>query len=110
VTIPGAVFNNEFNHLSTRINDPTIRASLVGGHAYEHATKAYVNSLPDPSKLEVISVYSDSVKLVWEVAIAVAGLGFLFVFVEKEIKLRESLNTDFGMKEKSKKTGTRVEA
>jgi hypothetical protein len=107
VTIPGAVFNNQFDHLSERINSPDIRALLVGGHAYEHATKAFVSSLPESLRLEVIGVYSDSLKLVWEVAVAVAGLGFLLVFVEKEVKLRTALNTEFGIKKQGKEVKAR---
>jgi hypothetical protein len=58
-------------------------------------------------RLEVIGVYSDSLKLVWEVAVAVAGLGFLLVFVEKEVKLRTALNTEFGIKKQDKEAKAR---
>ncbi|RDL35875.1 uncharacterized protein BP5553_06487 [Venustampulla echinocandica] len=102
VTIPGAIFNNQFDHLSYRVSDPATRNLLTSGHAYEHATSTFVNSLPDTIKGEIISVYSDTLKLVWQVAIGVAGVGVLLVFMEKEIKLRTGLNTEFGMKREVK--------
>jgi hypothetical protein len=43
---------------------------------------------------------------VWKVATGVAGLAFLIVFLEKEVRLRRTLDTKFGMKEKKRKTET----
>jgi hypothetical protein len=105
VAIPAAIFNNRFSHLSYRISDPTARALLGGGNAYSHASREFVNSFGSEVKDQIISVYSDSLKLVWEVAIAFAGLAFLLVFIEKEIKLRKELDTEFGLKEKKKGDG-----
>lgn len=106
ITISTAVFNNQFANLSTRISDPTVRSILSNGQAYEHATKAFINSFHTQSSLqnEIIGVYSDSLKLVWQVTIAFSGLGFLLVFLEREVKLRTELETDYGIVEKSTKT------
>ena len=100
--ISATVFNNQFAHLSTRISDPSVRMTLSGGQAYEHATASYVGSLRNQPTLQgqVIGVYSDSLKLVWQVAIGISALGFLVVILEKEVKLRTELETDFGVREK----------
>jgi len=46
-------------------------------------------------------------KFIWEVAIGIAGLGFLVGFLMKEIELRKTLETDFGMTKKdAKKEGS----
>ena len=110
VAIPAAVFNNQINALAYRISDPIIASLLSNGRAYEFATSSFVKLFHGPVKAEIIGVYSDSLKLVWKVAIGVAGLGFLLVFVEKEIDLKTDLKTDYGMKEKKAKMGGVVDA
>ena len=107
ITISAVIFNNRFARLSMRISDPAVRMLLSGGQAYEHATGNFVNSLRDRPALQnqVIGVYSDSLKLVWQAAVGISGLGFFLVFFEKEIELRTELETEFGLKEKKTKTG-----
>jgi hypothetical protein len=48
--------------------------------------------------------------MVWLIGIAFAGIGFLLVFVEKEIELRNELNTEFGMEERKKNDDLPVES
>ena len=100
VSVPAAVFNNQSSRLSGRIDDPAIRELLVNGKAYELATATFVNSLHGPLRDQVTAVYSDSLKVVWQVAIAFAAAGFLLVRFEKELKLRTDLETEFGIVEK----------
>ena len=97
------MFNNRCSSLAGRIDDPNVRDFLVGGRAYEHATKLFVTSYQGTLRDEIISVYSDSLKLVWKVAIAISGLAFLLVIIEKEVKLRTELSTEFGMTEEKPK-------
>jgi hypothetical protein len=106
VPIPSSIFNNQVDNLLGRIGNPAIRALLQNGHAYEHATSSFIKLFHGTLKAEIISVYSDSLKLVWQVAIGIAGLGFLIVFVEKEINLRTDLKTDYGIEEKEKRAKT----
>jgi hypothetical protein len=42
---------------------------------------------------------------VWQVGTGLAGLVFLFVFLDEEIKLRTTLNTKLGMSEKNEEAG-----
>ena len=102
ITLSAVAFNNQCTHLSSSISDSTVGNLVSSGQAYEHATANYVNSLIGRPLLrhQVISVYSESLKLVWQVAIGISGLGFLLVFLEKEVKLRTELETEFGMEEK----------
>ncbi|OAL43838.1 MFS general substrate transporter [Pyrenochaeta sp. DS3sAY3a] len=60
VSVPAAIFNSRIETLLPRIDS-----------AYDHATK-------------IVSVYEDSLQLVWIFAAAMAGLGFLLVFLEEE--------------------------
>ncbi|KAH8821392.1 major facilitator superfamily domain-containing protein [Xylogone sp. PMI_703] len=100
--IPSIIFNNRFDHLAGHISDATIRNMLIGGEAYSHATNTFINSLTGTTRTEVIWTYNEAIKMVWYVAIAFCGLGFLVVFVEKEIKLRTELDTEFGIVEQER--------
>ena len=102
IAIPAAIFNSRFEDLHWRISDPVLRAELGGGSAYSHASDGSVRFLPPTIQKEVISVYSDSLKLVWRVAVGFSGLCFLLAFLEKEVSLRKTVETDFGLKEKEK--------
>jgi hypothetical protein len=42
--IPAAIFANRFEQSSGSISDPTVVAALSGGQAYEHATKAFLDT------------------------------------------------------------------
>jgi hypothetical protein len=80
---------------------------LIDGQAYEHATKSFISSFQNPLRGEIVSVYTDSLKFIWEVAVGIAGLGFLVGFLIQEIELRKTLETDFGMTKKgAKKEGS----
>lgn len=104
VAIPTAVFNDHIDRLSWRIHDSAIHSLLQSGRAYESATSSFVKGLPGEMKPKVISVYSDSLNLVWQVAVGFAALGLLLVFVEKEINLRTILQTNHCIAEKEKHT------
>ncbi|KAF3406978.1 hypothetical protein DPV78_001432 [Talaromyces pinophilus] len=97
VAIPSAIFNNRFSQLLGRIQDPQVTAMFINGAAYQHATTAFLNSFSEPTKDQLIGVYTESLKRVWEIAIVFSGVAFLLVFIEKEIKLRTELDTDFGL-------------
>jgi hypothetical protein len=75
---------------------------LSGGNAYSHASKEFINSFDGPLRDEVISVFSDSLKAVWQGAVGVVGLAFLLSFLEKEIKSREELDTEYGLTDKDR--------
>lgn len=102
VAIPAAIFNNRFKVLAgERIGDPAVRAMLSGGNsAYERASAEFVWGLPEGTREEVRGVYSDALKLVWQVSIAFAVAAFLLVFLERETKLRTELETEFGLEVK----------
>ncbi|KAJ6131688.1 Major facilitator superfamily domain general substrate transporter [Penicillium samsonianum] len=100
VAIPASIFNNQFNKYAYRISDASVRQLLSNGHAYQHASDTFIDSLKDPMKSEVMGVFSDSLKLVWFVSIAFCGLACILVIFEKEVPLRKELDTDYGMVEK----------
>jgi MFS family permease len=109
LTIPAAVFNNQFDRLAYKITDPIVRAVFVGGDAYSHASKKFISSFPDETRDEIVETYTDTLKLVWQVAIPICGICFFLVFVEKEINLRTELKTEYGMRMKEKTAAHAIE-
>ncbi|RAH68496.1 MDR family MFS transporter [Aspergillus aculeatinus CBS 121060] len=98
--IPAAVFNTKANTLASQtIEDPTVRGLLVNGGAYERATKAFMSSFKGrPEIMRAIrNLYVVSLREVWQVSIAFCGVGFLLCFLVKAYRLREELNTEYGM-------------
>ena len=103
VSIPAAIFNARFESLRDRISDPVIRDQLAGGSGYAHASNKYIKPLVSPTREQVISVYSDSLKLTWQIGLAFSALCFFVVFLEKEVTMRKTVQSDFGLKERKKK-------
>lgn len=109
-TIPAAIFNNRFDQLApTRIQDPGVVRLLSGGKAYQHATRLFLDTLPPDVSRQVKSVFLASLKRTWQVAIGFAGFGFVLVSLEKEIKLRKELDTEYGMTERKEKKEESIE-
>ncbi|KAM0394524.1 hypothetical protein ACHAPZ_009802 [Fusarium culmorum] len=101
VAIPAAVFNNHVNHAASDIPDQGVRSLLVNGGAYEHATQNFLKTLESSPRLkdEVVQVYLNGLKVVWQVSIAFCLLGFLLCFFVRSLTLRDELNTEFGLQE-----------
>ena len=102
VAIPAAIFNNKFQQLAPRIDNSDLQHLFKAGHAYEYASASFIKSIPEPTRGRVIGVYTDSLKLVWQISIVFSGVAFLFVLLEKQIKLRTELETEYGLEEKQK--------
>jgi EmrB/QacA subfamily drug resistance transporter len=102
--IAAAVFNNRFDQVSGRITDEAIREQVGGGQAYQYATAAFLGLLSPETREQFVSALSDSLRRSWHVAIAFAALGFVLVILEKEIALRNELDTEYGVVEQ-KTTG-----
>ncbi|OJJ99623.1 hypothetical protein ASPACDRAFT_60463 [Aspergillus aculeatus ATCC 16872] len=105
LSVPAAIFNNQFDKYASSISDSTVRNMLSGGNAYSYASSATISALPTQVRSETIDVYSRSLRVVWQVSIAFSGLSFLLCFLEKNIKLRSHLETQYGLKEKEAKDG-----
>ena len=81
---------------------------LIGGQAYEHATAVFLRGLSSETREQFKEVLTESLKRTWYVAIAFSTLGFLLVIIEKEIPLRQELETEYGMVENEKSDREKV--
>jgi hypothetical protein len=99
ITLPSIIFNNQFNRYAPRIQDAALRSRLMGGAAYGYANSGLVASLTGTLREQVISVYADAMKKVWQASIAFATFSFLLVFIEKHVAMRTELETKFGLEQ-----------
>ncbi|GLA78050.1 hypothetical protein AtubIFM55763_010535 [Aspergillus tubingensis] len=99
VAIPSAVFNSRVNALVDRVKSSVPREELRNGGAYALASKTFMQSMDSTPgvKAQVLGVYIDSLRLVWQVGIAFGLLAFVVAFVVKEVPMREQLETKFGL-------------
>ncbi|KAI1101343.1 major facilitator superfamily MFS_1 [Jackrogersella minutella] len=103
VTMSSIVFNGQVNDNLDIVDDVDVRKLLADGAAYTFAsgsadTDSGVRSLPEPGRSQVIEVYERSLSVVWLVFVGISCLGFLATFIEKQLKLRETNETEFGLK------------
>lgn len=103
--IPAAVFNSRFDDLSHEISDSEIRGLLSFGGAYQHATANFIKSFNDDPELKatLVRIYTQALKRVWQVLIAFTLIGVPLALIIKEIELRTTLDTDYGLKDKPKR-------
>ncbi|KAI4863261.1 MFS general substrate transporter [Hypoxylon rubiginosum] len=102
VAIPATIFNNRINQLTHTISDPAAASLLYGGGAYQHASASFINSFDEPIRGEIRAVYREALKLTFLIGVAFGGLACLLTILEKEIKLRKDLETEYGLKDSSK--------
>jgi MFS family permease len=103
ITIPSIVFQARFDALLGRISDEAVRSILADGRAYGYASASIIGHLPEDVRAEVLSVYTDALRAVWQAAIAFSLASFVVVFLTKHIELRKDLETEFGLEEEHEK-------
>ncbi|KAF2268644.1 MFS general substrate transporter, partial [Lojkania enalia] len=99
LTIPAAIFNNQFDQRLHWISDPVIRGAFSGGDAYSLGTKAFMTTLPEPVHSEVVSIFVASLRITWIVAAAIAAGSTLLTLFEKEIELRKEMDNEYGLED-----------
>ncbi|KAI3394645.1 hypothetical protein diail_2455 [Diaporthe ilicicola] len=97
VAVPASIFNNRVDRLAHTIPDAAARRLLSGGGAYQHAYASFVESFPEPVRGQVRAVYREALKYVFLASVVFGGVAFLLFFLEKEVPLRKSLETEYGL-------------
>lgn len=99
-TIPTVLFNNQFRSNLHLIENSFVRTSIARGDPFSEGTANVIASFTGDIKQQVLNVYSLTLRNVWYAAVELSLVGFLAVFFEKGLKLREELQTEFGLEEK----------
>ncbi|KAI1779316.1 MFS general substrate transporter [Hypoxylon cercidicola] len=103
VAIPGAILNIYSSQYAVDVvSDPIARSSLQNGDAYSSATRDFVESFSEPTRGQIIEVFTRSLSKVFLIGIAFPALSFILSFVEREVKLRTVLETEFGLEDREK--------
>lgn len=98
IAVPSAVFNSQMASRAGSISEPGVAAAVAGGDAYSHVSGAFISSLPQPVRGQVVDAYSGSLRVVWAVGLALAAVGVVAVFFEAEIPMQTELEaSEFGL-------------
>jgi hypothetical protein len=72
-------------------------SSLPSGVELSYAAITQIRSLPQPVKDEVRNAFADSLDVLWEVMIGVAGLGLLSCLLMREIPMQLVSDENWGI-------------
>ncbi|KAI0903013.1 MFS general substrate transporter [Ustulina deusta] len=99
VTISSIIFNAAVDANLYQISDPTLRDQLTNGAAYAFASKIHELKVSlDPHVLsEVQQVYIAGLRVIWWTGLGASLFGFLIVWLEESLELRDTLETDYGL-------------
>jgi hypothetical protein len=100
IAIAGAVMNAYASQFAYKVDDPLVRELLSGGDAYASATRSFVMQFPEPLQTQIREVFLLTLRRVYAISAAFGGTGFVLAIFEKNIKLRKSLDTEFGLEER----------
>ncbi|KAL2067811.1 hypothetical protein VTL71DRAFT_15907 [Oculimacula yallundae] len=102
--IPAVIFSSRVDQIIDQIEDPDTRALLAGGGAYQHSTSSFIRAFDsDPVlKAQIIGVYTEALKRLWQLLLAFTLAGVPLSLVIKEVELRTTLVTEFGLKTSEK--------
>jgi MFS family permease len=98
VAIPSAIFNLRFTQLLGTIQSHEASSLLGYGRAYQHASSKFVASYGPVIGAQIQEAFTKSLKSVWIVFAAIAGLGMLGTLGERQVKMRNKLDTEYGLK------------
>ncbi|PYH78573.1 MFS general substrate transporter [Aspergillus uvarum CBS 121591] len=100
IAIPTSIFNTRVQQLLSVVSDGPLRKRLANGGAYALAAEGLIKSLQGQADLqrEVLRLYEDGLRWVWWMAVPFGVIGFLLCFPIREVKLREELVTEFGLR------------
>ncbi|KAJ6441351.1 putative MFS-type transporter YusP [Purpureocillium lavendulum] len=103
VAVAGTIYSNRAAQLAGSgaiSNDAAVAADFVAGGAYGAASAHFLDSLSAQTRAKVVAVQSSALQRSWQVALGFGAVGFVAAAAVKQIPLRKSLETDFGMVEK----------
>jgi MFS family permease len=101
--VPTAIFNTQIERGLDAVRDVDVRQALSHGQAFQHATSEFMRSLSQNTRDEVRGLFDEALRRVWEVSVAIAVVALLLVLLEKEVPLRQELQTEYGLEDVSKK-------
>lgn len=74
---------------------------LPGGVSLAYSVIPVIPSLPEPLHTEVRVAFADSIQVLWQVMIGIAGIGLLSSLLMKGLSLHTQVDEEWGMAEKA---------
>ncbi|KAK4206960.1 hypothetical protein QBC37DRAFT_434203 [Rhypophila decipiens] len=107
--VTGAIFNSRFGSLVEReVTDTGLREELSGGNGYSFASAELNLGLPEETRQQVVRVFTESLRLVFQIAIGLSGLCFLLSILQKEYELRKTHQSEYGLKRKAERPSSKL--
>lgn len=100
MAIAGTVFNAYTKKYVYLIDDEAVRRRLAEGDAYASATRAFVEQFGQPVRDQIRRVFMLALRRVYLISVVFGGLAFVLSLLEKDVPLRQHLDTEYGMKER----------
>ncbi|KAF7559304.1 hypothetical protein G7046_g4856 [Stylonectria norvegica] len=102
VAIGGTILNAYTKKYAHLIDNAVAREALSSGDAYGSATREFIMQFEEPVRSQLRSVFMMALSKVYVISVAFGGLAFILALFEKNIPLRQELDTEFGLEEKKK--------
>ncbi|KAI9643367.1 hypothetical protein NHQ30_007986 [Ciborinia camelliae] len=103
VAVPEAILNiYSAQYAADIIDDPIARSSLQNGNVYSSATRDFIESFSEPTWGQIIQVFTKALIKFFLIGIVFPILSFILSFMEREVKLRKVLETEFELEDKKK--------
>jgi hypothetical protein len=74
-------------------------AQFPPGFEIAYAAIPRIQHLPEPLRSEVRVAFADSLAVIWQTMIGLAGLGLLLSFMMKEVPMTNAIDKNFGLVE-----------
>lgn len=102
IIIPSVIFNDLINKNIERISDPSMRLNLAHGGAYSLASQMHnlKDTIPEEVLADIKDFYVASLKPLWWVACSLSFVGYLSVWFERQLELRQELEIEYGLHDK----------
>lgn len=77
-------------------------AQFPPGFEIAYAAIPAIKQLPQPLKQQVQAAFADSMAVIWQVMIGIAGLGLLMSFIMAEVPMGTTVDETYALKEKER--------
>jgi MFS family permease len=102
VAIAGTVFNAYTRKYVHMVDSEAVREHLSSGDAYASATRAFAMQFEQPIRDQITHVFMLALRKVYVISVAFGGLAFVLSIFEKDVPLRQDLDTQYGIQEREK--------
>ncbi|KAH6885739.1 major facilitator superfamily domain-containing protein [Thelonectria olida] len=102
VAIAGTVFNAYTKKYVHMLDSEAVRVHLSSGDAYASATREFVMQFEQPIRDQIAHVFMLALRKVYVISVAFGGLAFVMSILEKDVPLRQDLDTQYGMEERER--------